>query len=273
MQLSTDGKHGVLLYAVAVALVLLILSAGVVLLWRDVSRETRISRLRNDFVSGVTHELKTPITLIRLYGETLLSRPDLDTAMQADAYRVIARESSRLGRLVDQVLSFSRIERGEMTYQLHEDDIAPVVAGVIDDYSEWLTRAGFTIQRDVPESLPPVRFDPAALSQAVINLIDNAVKYSGASKWIAVRLTSAGTHAVLEVEDRGVGIPAAEQTRVFDRFYRVPNRSGKGGYGLGLFMVQHIARAHDGTVSVSSSPGVGSTFHFRLPFADGHSRS
>jgi signal transduction histidine kinase len=254
-----------LLYGGAVSLVMLILSAGVVLLWRDVSREVRASRLRSDMVSGVTHELKTPITLVRLYGETLLLRPDLDDEARKDAYRVITRESARLGRLIDQVLSYSRVERGEGTYELESGDIGPVVHGVMDDYREWLERAGFTVSWSRPEVLPPVRFDPAALSQAVINLLDNAVKYSGSSRSIDVRLTSDERHVTFEVEDRGIGIPADEQSRIFDRFYRAANGSGKGGYGLGLFMVRHIVQAHGGEVSVRSGSGQGSTFEIRLP--------
>jgi signal transduction histidine kinase len=262
---SSAGLDERWLYGGAVSLVLLVLSSGLLLIWRDVSREATTSRLRAEFVSSVTHDLKTPITLVRLYGETLLRHHSLSDDERRDAYRVIARESTRLGRLVDQVLSFGRVERGQQTYELEEGDVAPVVAGVVDDYTDWLTHAGFVVSRDLPASLPPVRFDPEALSQAVINLLDNAVKYAGASNAIGIRLAAVDRHVQLEIEDHGVGIPAGEQARIFERFYRVHNSAGKGGYGLGLYMVRHIVEAHGGEVAVTSAPGQGSTFLVRLP--------
>jgi signal transduction histidine kinase len=260
-------QSGKLLYAGALAVVLLVLSAGAFLLWRDVARQADVSRLRSDFVNGVSHELKTPITLVRLYGETLLRQPALREDERREFYRIITRESARLGRLVDQILSFSRLERGTMGYDLTEGDVAPVIAGVVDDYSEWLQQAGFVLTRAIPGETPPIRFDPAAISQAVINLLDNAVKYSGGARDIAVRLGSEGRHVSLEIRDRGMGIPREEQSRIFERFYRSPNGSGKGGYGLGLFMVRHIMDAHGGRAEVESEPGHGSTFRLVFPVA------
>ena len=256
-----------LLYAGALAVVLLVLSAGAFLLWRDVSRQADMSRLRSEFVNGVSHELKTPITLVRLYGETLLRQPLLRDDEQREFYRIITRESARLGRLVDQILSFSRLERGTAAYALTEGDVAPVIAGVVEDYSEWLQQAGFAMTRMIPAETPPIRFDPAAISQAVINLLDNAVKYSGDARDIAVRLDSDATQVRLEVSDWGVGIPKDEHARIFERFYRSPNGSAKGGYGLGLCIVRHIMDAHGGRAEVESEPGHGSTFRLIFPVA------
>lgn len=263
-----SSDRGALVYGSAVGLVLLVLSAGVLLILRDVSREARTSELRADFVSGVSHELKTPITLVRLYGETLLRHHDLPEEERRESLRVIARESARLGRLADQVLAFSRIERGAETYDWQVGDITPVVVGVADDYGSWLERNGFELERDVPAALPDVRFDAGALAQAVLNLIDNAVKYSGHSRWIGLRLATEGDRVLVEVRDRGVGIAEAEQERIFDRFYRSSKGSGKGGYGLGLYMVAHIVRAHGGRVDVRSAVGEGSTFTIVLPTAE-----
>jgi signal transduction histidine kinase len=254
-------------YAGATGVLLLVLSAGIFILHRDVSRESRLNQQRTDFVNGVTHELKTPVTIMRLYGETLLKQPNLTDAERRDFYRVIGRESARLGRLVDQVLTMSRIDRGDARYELLEDDPAPLISGVVEDYAGWLERAGFSLNRQLPASMPSVRFDPAAVSQAVVNLLDNAAKYSGSSKEIAVRLAAADGCVIFEVQDRGVGIPPTEQGRIFDRFYRAANDSGKGGYGLGLFMVRHIMAAHDGRADVTSEPGQGSTFRLVFPVA------
>ncbi|MBZ5636982.1 MAG: HAMP domain-containing histidine kinase [Acidobacteriia bacterium] len=261
---DTSGQD-LRIYGGAIALVLVVLSAGVALLLRDISREARTNRLRSDFVSSVSHDLKTPITLIRLYSETLL-RPD--TFREEDRYgfySIIVRESERLGRLVDRILTFSRVERGDQVYNLEEGDVAPVIARVVEDYREYLERAGFRLERAPAPSAPPVRFDSGALSQAVVNLLDNAVKYSGDSREIAVRLGAENGCVAFEVEDHGLGIPAAERERIFGRFYRVPNGSGKGGYGLGLFLVRHIMDAHGGRVDVESEPGRGSRFRLMFP--------
>jgi two-component system phosphate regulon sensor histidine kinase PhoR len=119
----------------------------------------------------------------------------------------------------------------------------------------------------MPETVPPIRFDGAAVSQALVNLLDNAVKYSATSKEVAVSVDVCEEGVDIEVADRGIGIPASEQARIFDRFYRVPNANGKGGYGLGLFLVRHIAEAHGGRVDVESEPGHGSRFRLSLPRA------
>ena len=263
--MTSRSRQDLWLYGGALALVLLVLSAGVLLLLRDISREARVNRLRSEFVSGVSHELKTPITLIRLYGETLLRHGSLSNQERDDFYRVITRESDRLGRLVNQVLSFSRVERGDQTYALEEGDPAPVLAGIVKDYGELLARAGFSVKCSLPTSAPAVRFDAAALSQAVVNLLDNAAKYSGESREIVVRLQAAAGQVTVEVEDHGVGIPPSEQSRIFERFYRAPNRTATGGYGLGLFMVRHIMEAHGGRAEVESEPGRGSRFRLVFP--------
>jgi signal transduction histidine kinase len=202
-----------------------------------------------------------------LYGETLLRHGRLPESERREFFRIITRESARLGRLIDQVLAVSRVDRSDDVYDLKAGDLGPVVAGIVDDYGEWLEQSGFRVSRDLAGSAPPVRFDAAALQQAVVNLLDNAAKYSGAARDIAVRLGAGNGHVTFEVQDHGIGIPPAEQQRVFDRFYRVANNSGKGGYGLGLFMVQHIMRAHGGRAEVESTPGRGSTFRLVFPVA------
>jgi signal transduction histidine kinase len=266
LQLVEPVGQRVAMYGGAVAVVLLVLCGGVLFLFRDLSREERLNRLRADFISGVTHELKTPVTIMRLYGETLLGQ-QLTEAERRDFYRVIARESARLGRLLEQVLSFSRVERGETRYDLREADLAPAVSGIVDSYADWLEHAGFVLDRRIDVASPPVRFDAAAVSQAVVNLLDNAMKYSGASRSIAVRLASAPREVTLEIQDCGIGIPAAEHERIFQRFHRVANHTGKGGYGLGLYMVRHIMDAHGGRAEVDSEPGRGSTFRLIFPVA------
>jgi signal transduction histidine kinase len=263
--IKESERRNLFVYGGAVALVLGILSAGILLMLGHMSREARMGRLRSDFVSSVSHELKTPITLVRLYSETLLRHAGLREEERTDFYRIIMRESERLGRLVNQILAFSRVERGDQIYKFEEGDLAPALSGIVEDYREFLERAGFSVRRELPDSTPQVRFDPAALSQAVINLLDNAVKYSGESRDIAVRIDVHEKSVAFEVEDHGVGIPASEQQKIFERFYRIQNGSGKGGYGLGLFMVRHIMDAHGGRAEVESEPGRGSRFRLVFP--------
>ena len=264
-ELNLVAPGGPAVYGGAIALVLAVLGAGMFLLVRDVSREARTNRLRSDFVSSVSHELKTPITNIRLYAETLLARRGLEDEERLESYRVIMRESERLTRLVDAVLTFSRIERGESAYHFEHADPAPVIARTVEDYREFIERAGVRLEGSIPPTAALVRLDAAAVSQAVVNLLDNAVKYSGDRREITVRLFARGSAVVVEVEDHGIGIPTAEQSRVFERFYRVSNGQGKGGYGLGLHLVRHVMEAHGGRAELESEPGSGSRFRLVLP--------
>lgn len=252
-------------FAGTTLLILAVLMLGVVLLVRDASRQLQLGQLRTDFVSGVSHELKTPLTLIRLYSETISDSPDLADHDRKEYADIITRESERLTELIDKVLEFSRIDRGQKQYQLGEGDLAAVIQRTVGAYATFLRRRGYTVDADVPADLPPVRFDPDAVAAAVINLLDNAAKYSGTAKFVAIRLRADGHHVMCEVEDRGIGIPAAEQPRLFEQFYRVPHSSPRGGYGLGLFLVKHIMDAHNGRVEFDSVVGRGSRFRLLFP--------
>jgi signal transduction histidine kinase len=263
--ITDNGGHEAAVYGAAVAAVTAVLLAGLVLLLRDVSREARINRLRSHFVSSVSHELKTPIAVIRLYGETLLEHEYFDDRKRREFYATIARESRRLAALVDRVLDFSRTERGSKRYRLEEGDPVAVVARTLDDYSEYLEREGFALHRRLPPSVPSVRFDASALSQAVVNLLENAVKHSGDAREVSVCVQAQESEVVVEVQDRGPGIPKSEQPKIFEPFYQVPNEGSKGGCGLGLFLVRNIMKAHGGRVAVNSEPGQGSRFRLILP--------
>jgi signal transduction histidine kinase len=223
------------------------------------------NRRRADLVSGVSHELKTPLTLIRLYGETLLYGDEFSDEDRRGYYQIITRESERLTHLVDNVLEFSRIERGVKQYAFQEGDLACVVGETVEVYARHLRRAGFAVEVNLAADLPPVRFDAAALSEAVLNLLDNAAKYCDGKKHIAVRLRTETASVVLEIEDQGIGIPDSEREKIFEQFYRGPDSGDKGGYGLGLFLVKEIVNAHDGTIEVKSKAGHGSTFRLVFP--------
>jgi signal transduction histidine kinase len=250
----------------------LLLTGGLALALRTASREIRLSRMKSDFVANVSHELRTPLASIRVFGE-LLRAGRAATPEKAREYgEYIEAESRRLTQLINNILDFARIEAGQKSYRFTTADVAPLVEETVRTFQARLKSGGYVIELDRGEgSLPPVRHDPDALGQALHNLIDNAVKYSGDSRWVRVTVQASGNRdaILVTVEDRGIGISREEQSRIFERFHRV----GTGlvhdvrGSGLGLSIVQHVVKAHGGTVEVRSEPGIGSTFSVRLPVA------
>jgi signal transduction histidine kinase len=245
----------------------LMLLAGLALVWANVRRELRLSRLKSDFVANVSHELKTPLALIRLFAETLeLGRVPTEEKKQ-QYHRIINKESRRLTQLINNILDFSRIEAGRKEYRPVRTDLAAVVRDVVDAYRFQIEQQGFALRVDVAEDLPEMELDPEALSQALINLLNNAIKYSPDEKSIAVSARRAGDRVLVSVADHGIGIPKAEQKRIFEKFYRAESsvvHTTKGS-GLGLALVQHITEAHGGNVEVTSAPGEGSTFTLSFP--------
>jgi signal transduction histidine kinase len=245
----------------------LMLLAGLALVWTNVRRELKLSRLKSDFVANVSHELKTPLALIRLFAETLeLGRVPTEEKKQ-QYHRIINKESRRLTQLINNILDFSRIEAGRKEYRLTRTDLAAVVRDVVDAYRFPIEQQGFELDLAVAEDLPEMETDPEALSQALINLLNNAIKYSPEEKRIAVSVRREEDRVLVSVADRGIGIPKAEQKRIFEKFYRVESslvHTTKGS-GLGLALVQHITEAHGGRVEVTSAPGEGSTFTLSLP--------
>jgi signal transduction histidine kinase len=245
----------------------LMLLAGLYLVFTNVRRELHLSRLKSDFVANVSHELKTPLALIRLFSETLeLGRvPSDDKARQY--YRVINKESKRLTQLINNILDFSRIEAGRKEYRFTLTDVGEVVREVVEAYRFPIEQQGFQLDVQIAENLPQAVVDPEALSQALLNLVNNAIKYSSDEHYLGLDVRRTGDDLVVSVTDRGVGIPKAEQRRIFEKFYRVENtlvHTTKGS-GLGLALVQHIMDAHGGRVELMSAPGVGSTFRLVLP--------
>jgi signal transduction histidine kinase len=247
-----------------------VLLGGIALALRTASREMRLSQMKSDFVSNVSHELRTPLSAIRVFGELLrLGRFEgPDKAREYGEY--IESESRRLSQLINNLLDFSKIESGAKSYLFERGDLARVVLETLAIFEVRLRQQGFQVTLERPEGpLPPVLLDAPAMAQSISNLLDNAVKYSGESRRIAVRLAAEGGEVTVAVEDWGMGIPRSEQAKIFDRFHRVGNTlvHDVKGSGLGLSIVQHIVRAHRGRVTVSSRPGQGSIFTLHLPVA------
>jgi len=250
-----------------ILLIDLMLGAGLFLVYSNVKRELHLSRLKSDFVANVSHELKTPLALIRLFAETL----ELGRVQGEDKakhyYRIINKESQRLTQLINNILDFSRIEAGRKEYRLARTDVARIVHDVLESYRFPIEQQGFTLETDIADDLPPADLDKEAVSQALINLVNNAIKYSPEEKYLKVSARVADGGLALAVTDRGMGIPKADHKRIFEKFYRAENSliHETKGSGLGLSLVQHIAEAHGGTVKVESAPGKGSTFTLFLP--------
>jgi signal transduction histidine kinase len=254
-------------YALSLLLVVGLSCLGGYLLWRDTRREVRMAELRSQFVSSVSHELKTPLTAIRMFAETLQIRQATDPRVHSEYLETIVNESERLTRLLNNVLDFSRIERGEKTYHKKPTRLADVVNAAARALQYPLAQQGFNLRVAIDEDVPAVDVDRDAIEQAILNLLTNAMKYSGQSREIELRLCRQNGSAVVQVADRGIGIPADERKRIFERFYRVrlPEHQAVAGTGLGLALVAHIANAHGGGVDVQSRPGEGSVFSIHLP--------
>ncbi|MCJ7487950.1 MAG: HAMP domain-containing histidine kinase, partial [Candidatus Aminicenantes bacterium] len=264
---SKQGSLQRLFYFLALVVVLGVTLFGAYLLWRDVRREVLIAEMRSQFVSSVSHELKTPLTAIRMFAETLRLGRSKDSNTQMEYLDTIVNESERLTRLLNNVLDFSKIEQGKRTYHSSPASLPEIVRTAARAMEYPLKQQGFALDVRIDESLPRVRVDRDAIEQAVLNLLSNAMKYSGESRSIDLKAQREGDCAVVQVTDRGVGIDPKDQARIFEKFYRVPTRENQSlpGTGLGLSLVAHIAKAHGGSVRVESAPGEGSTFSIILP--------
>jgi signal transduction histidine kinase len=255
------------MYAVILSCVLgAVLFAGYSLL-RDVHRESETALMRSNFVASVSHELKTPLTSIRAHAETLLLGRTGSAETTVEYLRTIVSESERLGRLVESVLEFSRIEQGRKTYHMKVtrlDDVARAAARTME-YP--LAQLGFTLTIVNDGTVPTFSGDPEALTQAILNLLSNAMKYSGGARHIEMRIGTRDNEAYVDVVDHGIGIPRDDQSRIFERFHRVQSveTAGIAGAGLGLALALHAVEAHRGRIAVVSDVGHGSTFSVRIP--------
>lgn len=252
-----------------IVLGLTLLLLGLAVAVHATRRELKLVEAKETFVSNVSHELKTPLALIRLFAETLeMGRVSNDEEMR-DYGRIINRESHRLTQLINNILDFSRIEAGRREYQFVETNIAEVIEEALRSYEYQLKSAGFDITTEIQSELPPVLVDREAMTQAVLNLLNNAIKYSTDVKRIEVLVEQRGETLAVEIADRGVGISRSEHRRIFEKFYRISTGMvhDTKGSGLGLAIVRHIVEAHHGEILVDSAPGKGSRFTMLLPIA------
>lgn len=245
-----------------------LLVIGVMLMLHATGRELRLAQAKSAFVSNVSHELKTPLSLIRLFAETLESGRVKTPAKAQEYYRIISSETHRLTQLINNILDFAAIEAGRKEYNFAPQNLSEIVGEVVQNYRYVLENSGFTVEINFENDLPQVRVDRDAISQAILNLLNNAVKYSADEKHVAVSIERQNGNLAVAVTDHGIGIAPAEQQKIFEQFYRVGGSNdvhNVKGSGLGLSLVKHIVKAHGGFVAVSSVLRRGSTFMIVLP--------
>lgn len=241
-------------------------SSGAVVVAQDITAFLRLSEIRRDFVANVSHELKTPLSAIRGFAETLADGAKDDPKASKRFLKRILKQCTRLEALLSDLLTLSRLEHAAGRGRKAPVDLAEIVEEVIEDVEESAAKRSLTLTSEI-RSVPSIDGDAGALERMCVNLLDNAVKYNREAGEVRVRLFESSGNVILEVEDSGIGIPASSVDRLFERFYRVDKgRSRKeGGTGLGLAIVKHAANLHGGNVEVESELGRGTLFRVRLP--------
>ena len=237
------GSESVLLVAAAGGALLAIMLSGLGI-WSEIRREHADIELRNRFVANVSHELKTPLSLIRMYAETLCLGRLNDSNRQREYFQVILREAERLTKLIENVLDFSRLRGGDEIYRLTETDLAATVRRILDQYTPRFEAMGFSVESHIGELLPPVAHDPNGITQILLNLLDNAVKYAASGQRVLVRLTSDANWVDLQVSDFGPGLSASEHAQVLHSLRKGQLKKEIRGSGIGLTMVDLIAKRH-----------------------------
>lgn len=240
---------------------------GVWLVFYNFKREMQLVQLKSDFVANVSHELRTPLSLISMFAETLEMGRVPSEERKMEYYKIITQETNRLSRIVNKILSFSQIESGKRKFQFSTTDVSAMTDEIASTYQFHMKNKGFTFNYEPAETLPTIQADPEALSEAITNLLDNAMKYSDEHKEVDLRTGIEKDYIFIEVEDKGIGIKTENQNKVFEKFYRVTSgeiHTTKGA-GLGLSLVKQIIVAHKGYIDLKSTFGKGSKFRLYFP--------
>jgi len=274
-ELSSRVRNRRLLELVMVAFACLVVVAGVGAILVATWKERRISELKSEFVANVSHELKTPLALIRMFGEMLQSGRVANEAKHKEYLDIIVQESERLSALIENVLDFAKVERGRDAFEFAMGDVVSAVTRATAAYRYRAEREGVEVVVENAEGLPEALIDDRAIQLAVINLVDNALKYAASGKWVRIRTVREGNEIVIRVSDRGPGVRADERERIFERFVRgrhtrpSEGRSPVRGSGIGLSLVKHIAESHGGRAWVESNADQdgkeGATFAISVP--------
>ena len=259
---AVDITFGVLILTFCVTLLV-----GAILLVVSLKRATALSQLQLDFLSKVSHEFRTPLTSIRMFTQTLMEPRPLTDDQRQQCLSMLDHESERLSTMIGRLLDFGRMEAGKMMYHRQPESVQVVVDAALRAFEPIRLREHVQLTTSVAPGLPPILADRAMLSQAVLNLLQNAAKYGGEGHEIDFACRAEDGRVALSVADKGPGIPRRERRRIFERFYRIDDRLNRKqeGSGLGLAIVRHVVQAHGGTVVVRNRPGGGAEFSILLP--------
>jgi two-component system phosphate regulon sensor histidine kinase PhoR len=240
----------------------IVIVGGVIIIYRNIQKEIKLAQIKSDFVSNVSHELRTPLALISMYSETLELGRIKTEEKKAEYYKVISQESNRLSRIVNSILSFSKIESGKRHYNFQTVNLNDIVERVYENYKFHLENMGFTFNFIKEENLPRLNLDREAVTESIINLVDNAAKYSKENKFIELKTMMYKGKPTVEVIDKGIGIAKDDQRKIFEKFFRVSTGlvHDTKGTGLGLTIVKHVLDAHNAVIELDSQEGNGTTF-------------
>jgi signal transduction histidine kinase len=247
------------------AMLALLLAGGGYFVFRAMAREMAVVQLQSDFVSAVSHEFRSPLTSIRQLSHLLASDRVPGDDQRGRVYGALVRESERLHTLVEALLDFGRMEAGSLRYRLEPLDPVQLVTEVTEAFRLNPAALGYSIGLRAEPGLPRVAADREALSRALWNLLDNAVKYSPEHQDIVAEVAGLGSGVAIRVRDQGLGVPSSQRKEIFKKFVRGNPASAVKGTGIGLAMVEHIVRGHGGRILLDSEPGKGSTFSILLP--------
>ncbi len=265
--LETISKERIQLNFVWIAVLSVVVLMGFYVVARNLRKEMQLAQMKSDFASSVSHEIRTPLTLINMFAETLLLKRVPTEEKKQEYYEIITKETSRLKNIVNKILNFSQMENKKRTFELISDSLNDILKETIHTYSFHLENKGFAYQVEYGEESPFINADREAITEAIINLIDNAMKYSGESKKLNIFSGTKSHYTFVAVQDFGIGIDPKKQKLIFDKFFRVTEGDlyNVQGAGLGLSIVKNIMDAHNGKIEIESSLGKGSTFKLLFP--------
>ncbi len=263
-ELETQGRFRRIGETVLIGSSFATIMLGVVFLLYATSKERKLNELKSEFIANVSHELKTPLSVVRMFGEMLLTNRVRTDAKKKEYLEIICRESERLTALIENVLDFSALERGKQKYDLRPGDLREVIGRAIETFRYRVEQHGVEVETRFAESVPTVDIDEQSIVLAVINLLDNAVKY-GDRTAVEVHVVARPRWVEVRVRDHGPGIPEDSLRRVFDRFYRGKRDASTRGSGIGLALVKHIAEAHGGRAWAENAKDGGAIVCFSVP--------
>ncbi|MCX5677842.1 MAG: ATP-binding protein [Candidatus Omnitrophica bacterium] len=261
-----ERKHRLSSYIAIIIFSALFVLGGSFFTLSVLSREWRLTELKSEFVSSLSHDLRRPLTSIRMFSEMLKNDSVPSEEKKREYYNIISGESEQLTNLANNILDFSRIERGRKRYEFKDEDITKIVNSTVERFKSYMVHESCNVFLNIDKDIPVLKIDADSISQAITNLLTNAFNYSPFDKTIKINVAKKANEVAIEVIDSGVGIPRKEQKKIFRRFYRVNQKDmNVEGSGLGLTLVKYAAEAHRGKVTVESREGHGSKFSLLLP--------